>query len=490
MNNDLKLDVNTNVNQNKTNGYLYILQRNDKKGTNIYKIGMTEQSIFNRINKEASYRDCFIVETRAVDNGRKAENDLKQELKNKNIKRCKDVDENYQGIEDYIIDDINCAVKIFNEVCDRNDITVSNESQKIILENKPTNVNPLTLLKDEIYDNNFADLIDRRKSVIEFLGSNKRDAFVIWLNNFDKIFKPIEIYSGLNYSKSNTYKTFLIDVAEMYKLSNFNKTITITKFRSHMSIVCDRYCSNQGKVSYRTEFNTSVNTSARLYLMEPSSIKLLLGTSYVLSKYTGKYTPEFIKTLYKYDSDECNEIIKNKISNYDQEAIEYCLYEKYSLVIDNTIDRPKLNRQLKIISINKLDYNRFRYFELLFRNNPNIDYELLTQYKLLTNNNCEDFILYVQNLDILIRCLLNDNSSLVNVLIEFLYDKIYTANNCKNKLYASKFKNSWYKEFEQQYKNIANLSSNIKSKLYSLLDEYVNKNNKLNSMNMFISCRY
>ena len=162
MNNELK----SNENQNKTNGYLYILQRNDKRGTNIYKIGMTEQSIFNRINKEASYRDCFIVETRAVDNGRKAENDLKQELKNKNIKRCKDVDENYQGIEDYIIDDINYATKIFNEVCDRNDITVLNESQKIISENKATNVNPLTLLKDEIYDNNFADLIDRRKSII------------------------------------------------------------------------------------------------------------------------------------------------------------------------------------------------------------------------------------------------------------------------------------------------------------------------------------
>ena len=28
-------------------------------------------------------------------------------MKNKNIKRCKDTNDNYQGIEDYIIDDIN-----------------------------------------------------------------------------------------------------------------------------------------------------------------------------------------------------------------------------------------------------------------------------------------------------------------------------------------------------------------------------------------------
>lgn len=476
-----------NENKAKTNGYLYILQRNDKKGTNIYKIGMTEQSIFGRLNKEASYRDCFVIETRAVDNGRKAENDLKNELKNKNIKRCKDTNDNYQGIEDYIIDDINFVVKIFNEVCDRNDITIKDVKNEPTSKQEP--INPLTLMKSDIYENNFNNLIDKRKSIIEFMGNNKKTIMTIWHNNFDKVFKPIEIYSGLGYSKSNPYRTFLIDVGEMYKISHFNKTVTVTKFKTFMSMLCDRYCNKYGKVNYRTEFNTTVNTSAQLYLMEPSSIKLLLNTDVILSHHDFNYTTEFIKTLYRYDHEDCNELIKNKIMNYDKDAINYCKSEKFTIVINNTVEKPLFNKQTKTIEINKTEFDKFANFELLFRNNIDLDYELLTKYKLLNVDNCEDFIIYVRNLDMLLRCLINDNSELLNILIEFMYDKIYSSNNCKNKLYADKFKKTWYKEFEQQYKNIFNLSNSIKTKLYEMLDEYVNKNNKLVN-SMFMSCRY
>lgn len=466
-------------------GHLYILQRNDKKGTNIYKIGMTERSIFNRINKEASYRDCIVIETRIVNNGRKAENDLKNELKNKNIQRCKDTNENYQGIEDYIIDDINYVVKIFNDVCDRNEINKLNSNT--VTETKT--INPLTLMKDEIYDNNFSNLSDKRKEIINFLGFDKKSVLSIWFTNFDKIFKPIEIISGLGYSKSNSYKTFLVDVGEMYKMSHFNKSVTITKFKTFMSNICDRYCNKYGKITYKTEFNTSISTSAQLYLFEPTSIKILLNTDVILQKINHKYTIEFIKMLYKYDYEDCNEVIKNNIAEYDQDTINYCKFEKFTLVIDNLIDKPIYNKQHKTISINKKDYNKFYNFELLFRNNPNIDYELLTKYHLLNNDNCEDFILYVQNFDTILRCLFNEQSQMINSIIEFMYIKIYKNNNCKNKLHADKFKSLWCKEFERDYKNILNLSDNIKLKLYTLLDEYMFKNNKLRTNNLFMSSK-
>lgn len=466
-------------------GHLYILQRNDKKGTNIYKIGMTERSIFNRINKEASYRDCIVIETRIVDNGRKAENDLKNELKNKNIKRCKDNDENYQGIEDYIIDDINYVVKLFNEVCDRNEISKLNHDTKT----ETQTINPLILMKNEIYENNFENLVEKRKAISIFLGFDKKSILSIWFANFDKIFKAIEIISGLGYSKSNPYRTFLIDTSEMYKISHFNKSVTITRFKTFMSNICDRYCNKYGKVTYRTEFNTPISTSAQLYLISPSSIKILLNTDIILSKLNNEYTIDFIKTLYKYDYEDCNEMIKIKLLEYDDNIINYCKFEKFTLVIDNNIEKPIYNKQHKTITINKKDYTRFSKFSLLFRNNVNIDYELLTKHQLLTKDNCEDFIIYIQNFDTVLRCLINDESNLINVIIEFMYDKIYNSNNCRNKLHADKFKKLWYKEFEKHYNNILNLSDTIKIKLYNLLDKYIIDNNKLKNNNMFMSCK-
>ena len=159
------------------------------------------------------------------------------------------------------------------------------------------------------------------------------------------------------------------------------------------------------------------------------------------------------------------------------------------MVIDNSIDVPIYNKQLKIISINKKDYDKFSNFILIFRNNVNIDYELLTSNQLLNSDNCEDFILYVQNLDTILRCLFSEQSTLIDIIIDFMYDRIYKINNCKNKLLADKFKKLWYKEFEQQYKNILNLSNGIKIKLYKLLDEYLVKNNKFKTNNLFMSCK-
>ena len=256
-----------------------------------------------------------------------------------------------------------------------------------------------------------------------------------------------------------------------------------------MSNICDRYCNKYGKVTYRTEFNTSISTSAQLYLISPSSIKILLNTDIILSKLNNEYTIDFIKTLYKYDYEDCNEMIKNKLLEYDNNIINYCKFEKFTLVIDNNIEKPTYNKQHKTITINKKDYTRFSNFSLLFRNNVNIDYELLTKYQLLTKDNCEDFIIYIQNFDTVLRCLINDESILINVIIEFMYDKIYKSNNCRNKLHADKFKKLWYKEFEKHYNNILNLSDTIKIKLYNLLDKYIIDNNKLKNNNMFMSCK-
>jgi hypothetical protein len=467
--------------------YLYILQRNDKKGTNVYKIGMTEQSIFNRINKEASYRDCFIIETRSVDNGRKAENELKTELKLHNIKRCKDEDPIYQGIEDYIINDLNYALKIFNDVCDKNSdkiLETNNTDQKI-------DINPLLKLKEEIYCNNFESLIVKRKLLIEFLGTNKKNALNSWYNNLDKILKPIEIISGLNQTKNNTRKTFLIDTNKMFEYSGFNKHVTITKFKNFISNICTNYFSKYGKVIWKNEYDSLTTTSAQLYLMNPEDVMLLLPSKIIIDNLQIKFTSDFIKLLLKYDKEDYVEIINSKLTNYDNNIIEYLRQEHCLIKIDNNINTPIYNHNTKLLTIKRNDFEKFEKFRITFKNNTNIDYELIIKYLLLTSNNCEEFILYHQNLNTILRCAFNENNDyIIDLIVEFMYNKIYVLHNVKNVLYANKFKTHWYSEFEIKYNNIHNLSDNIKNQLYNKLDEYISKNNKLKQSNLLMSCKY
>ena len=157
------------------NPSLYILQRENNLNTNIYKIGMTTKGFIQRYKSEASYRNCKIVEIREVSDAIEAENALKQKLNINNFKRCKDENETYEGKEDYMVDDYDKFINIFNDVCNEfKPISDSNNNPNVI-----TNKNNFdSEIKSQI-DLDFNTLSPKRKLLIDFLGIDHRNQILL-----------------------------------------------------------------------------------------------------------------------------------------------------------------------------------------------------------------------------------------------------------------------------------------------------------------------
>ena len=313
---------------------LYTLQREAKLGTNIYKIGMTEKSLVHRINNEASYRSARIIIARDVSNGSEAESLLKIELNKNGILKCKDEDKQYKGIEDYYIDDLPGFIKIFNDVCDKfmTSTEINRDSISIPIDQNTKNI--LTNLGNTIYDLNFMNIILKRKIMCELFGKNKNKYLDIISLEFDKIFKPIEIYKGVEYNSRNTYIGYLINVKAMYDIIGIKKEMTLTKFTSEIHRLADYVHEKyKGYIYYNMIDEGSFvkdKTRAKVVLINSSNIKLFMNTSQVINKYFEINPEEFIKTfdvnvlqtLKRYDKEDHELFIDRNMEAYKEKIIK------------------------------------------------------------------------------------------------------------------------------------------------------------------------
>lgn len=456
------------------NPSLYILQRENKLNTNIYKIGMTTKGFIQRYKSEASYRNCKIVEIREVNNAIEAENILKHKLNNSNFKRCKDKDDNYEGKEDYIIDDYDKFISIFNSVCDefKPKLDLNKSLKKINLDDEINNQINL----------DFSSLIQKRKQLIDFLGvDNRNDILTAWQDHFDEIFMPIEIIKGNGYHGNKTLKIYLLDHRLLHKLMNNIKKITQTDFLNIISKLVDfDFNKYNGKIKY-TKFQnnnkTIVETSARLLLLKFENIKLFIKTIYLFNWQHIDYKQldiDILEQIQKYDLFDYHEIVSKMIENNNQIAIDMLHKNKFNLIINNNYNVPKINFKKKTIDINYnlLDY--YQNFDILFVDNPTLEYSIIKKYNILTKNNINDLFMYHNFLDTILRCIINDfeneNSNNINYILEFLYNNIYKQNN--SKVYTNIFKQTNIQKFENEYKSFKNVSTEIKEKLYQLLNKY------------------
>ena len=313
---------------------LYTLQREAKLGTNIYKIGMTEKSLVHRINNEASYRSARIIIARDVSNGSEAESLLKIELNKNGILKCKDEDKQYKGIEDYYIDDLPGFIKIFNDVCDKfmTSSEINRDSTSIPIDQNTKNI--LSNLGNTIYDLNFMNIISKRKILCELFGKNKNKYLDIISLEFDKIFKPIEIYKGIDYNSRNTYIGYLINIKAMYDIIGIKKEMTLTKFTSEIHKLAD-YVHEKYKsyIHYNMIDQGSFikdKTRAKVVLINSSNIKLFMNTSQVINKYFEINPEEFIKTfdvnvlqtLKRYDKEDHELFIDKNMEAYKEKLIK------------------------------------------------------------------------------------------------------------------------------------------------------------------------
>lgn len=461
------------------NPSLYILQRENKLNTNIYKIGMTTKGFIQRYKSEASYRNCKIVEIREVDNAVEAENILKHKLNDNNFKRCKDKDDNYEGKEDYIIDDYDKFISIFNSVCDEfkpklnlSEIDLTKSLKKADIDDEINNQ----------IDLEFNSLIQKRKQLIEFLGADIRnDILTAWQDRFDEIFIPIEIIKGNGYHKNKTLKIYLLDHKLLHKLMNNIKKITQTDFLTTISKLVDfDFNKYSGKIKY-TKFQnnakTTIETSGRMMLINFENIKLFIKTNYLFEWQHIDYDQldiDILEQIQKYDNYDYREIVSQMIENNEQIAIHMLYKNKFNLVIDNNCNVPKINFKLKTITVNYALLDHYQNFDILFINNPTLEYSIIKKYNILSKNNIDDLFMYHNFLDTILRCVINDfeneNSDNINYILKFLYNNIYKQSS--SKVYTSVFKQSNIQRFENKYKFFKNVSPEIKEKLYQLLTEY------------------
>lgn len=480
---------------------LYALQRESKIGTNIYKIGMTESGLMNRINNEASYRLARIIITREVSDGSKAESMLKLYLSKHNILRCKDIDKNYKGIEDYVIDDLPKFIQIFNDVC--NNFIIADEYEGVI---EPFSKEPILELTNSIYGFDFMNIITKRKNLIQFLGKNNREIINNWTTNFNKIFKPIEIYKGVEHTYKNPFIGYQLNTKALYEHSGLRSQMTLTKFVNEMQKLVDIcYEKYKGTIHYKTVDDDKVvkeKTRAKLLLIMPTNVKLFLNTNSIINKYREYSSDDFISSfdvnvmhmLKRYDKDDFESFIDNNINNLDEISkviIDFLCSDHYNIRIDN-INYIDVNNKSKIITIDKEHLQYFNNFKPLFKYNTTIDYELIKELKMFNAQTAEKFLLYHLHISEIFTAMLYeeskwnldmDNKPLLYEFLEFMFDKIYRQNNISSVIMANKFKDKFIKNFESKYKNFLVLDPFTKESLYLKLDIYIKDNHKLRSQN-------
>ena len=456
------------------NPSLYILQRENNLNTNIYKIGMTTKGFIQRYKSEASYRNCKIVEIREVSDAIEAENALKQKLNINNFKRCKDENETYEGKEDYVVDDYDKFINIFNDVCNEfKPISDSNNNTNVI-----TNKNNFdSEIKSQI-DLDFNTLSPKRKLLIDFLGIDHRNQILSsWEKNFNDVFIPIEIIKGNDYHKNKTLKAYLIDYKLMHKLMNNIKRITQTEFLLKISEFIDYdFNKYKGKIKYikfKDNNKTMVETSGRMLMINFNNIKLFTKVNYFFNWCNIEYdqiNENILKQLQKYDRFDYNEIMAKMIESNNKIAIQLLFNENYGLVLNKDCNIPTISIKLKTITIpyNLLEY--YQNFNISFLHNPTLEYSIIKQYNILNQNNIEDLFMNHSFLDTILHCLINDykNGDKTNIqyILNFVHENIHPQNN--SNVYNTTFKQKLIEQFENNYKSLKSISTEIKNILYTL----------------------
>lgn len=292
--------------------YIYLLQRKVHFGTSIYKIGKTKD--INQRLKAADYRQCKVICVVWVNNCDIAEKELITTF-NKEFKQCISIDPNYQGDEDYEIDNLNKAFHIIFELTKNIEL---NEIQEIkTIESNEINISEWWNELDLSYNSN---------EFKSYTSTNK--LFDIWIkfincwpfyynkeNQLDlqKYFEPIrlekdgEVYFKLS-RYNGTKKHYLFDA-----LVNRNKLKSkglsdagryYIDFITNISCLINR---SGNKLKYYDLNNNEHIVITQEYIIDKTTLKLF--TKQVLiqddkNKIYAKYgiqNTEFI-----------NEIIKNK----------------------------------------------------------------------------------------------------------------------------------------------------------------------------------
>lgn len=137
--------------------YLYLLQRKVHQGSQIYKIGKAID-IKKRL-KAADYRDCKIICVLWVDECDNAERELIDSFKLE-FKQCVSINSEYEGNEDFLIDNILKAKKILFSIAELfnnyEDLNNNKKDQKI---NTEENSNYQSEVQDKVNDQDEDELI-------------------------------------------------------------------------------------------------------------------------------------------------------------------------------------------------------------------------------------------------------------------------------------------------------------------------------------------
>lgn len=465
--------------QDYDNQSLYILQREAKLNTNIYKIGMTTKGFLQRYKNETSYRNCRVVEVREVSDCIEAEKKLKYQLHKNGFKTCKEIDPTYEGIEDYVVNDYNKFIIIFNEVCDEFKLNIDQKISPELIENK--NINSKLNI-----DLEFKTLISKKKIVSDLITMNYRSEILsTWENEFNNIFTPIEIIRGNGYFRNNTLKVYLIDYRLMHRLFNDIYRITQTDFLNKLKQVVDYdFNKYKGRITYvNLNEQTTRETAARLLLIKPTSIKLFIRVKYLFEKLNYGYNlidEELLTNLKNYDKLEYNEIINTLIKTNNPIVLQHLLKEKFQLIIQSDDDNePNIDFKNKTIIIPIKLFNIYNKFKITFKHNPYLEYNIIKEYNILNENSVEDLFESHKQLDTILRFVLMEdkNNAFLKCILDFMYNKIYNVNGnlntSKSKVYINKFKGKNKTDFENQYPLFKNINNETKEKIYKLLDETV-----------------
>lgn len=464
--------------QEYDNQSLYILQREAKINTNIYKIGMTTKGFLQRYKNETSYRNCRLVEVREVNDCIEAEKKLKFQLRKNGFKTCKEIDPTYEGIEDYIINDYNKFIIVFNEVCDEFKLNINQEPSLEIIENKN--------VKSKLnIDLEFKSLVSKKKILSDLITINYRSEILsAWENEFDNIFTPIEIIKGNGYFKNNTLKVYLINYKLMHKLFNNIYRITQSDFLNKLKQIVDYdFNKYKGKATYiNLNDQTSKETSARLLLINPTSIKMFIRVKYLFENLNYNYdliNEELLTILKNYDKLEYNEIINALIKTNNPTVLQHLLKENFQLIIQTSDDNTEANIDFKnktlIIPITL--FNIYNNFKITFKYNPYLEYNTINEYNILNDDNVEDLFQSHKQLDTILRFILMEDKDniLLKCILKFVYNNIYNVNGnlnmSKSKVYMKTFKETNKINFENRYPLFKNVNNEIKEKIYKLLDK-------------------
>lgn len=267
--------------------YIYLLQRKVHFGTNIYKIGKTID-IKKRLTA-ADYRQCKIIYIIWVNNCDKTEKDLIK-IFNKEFKQCISIDPNYQGDEDYEIDDLNKAVSIIFELTKDIDLDfitddVTNEIDKIDISKWWVNYNK-EFTKEEIDNYMKIDLL--LETWIKFINSwpfyyNKENQL-----DLQKYFEPIRfVKNGEIYFKvirfNGTKKHYVFEgLINRNKLKQTQLQDAGIKYINFITYVSHYINKSGNKFKYYDLNNNEYETSAQEYILDQITLKLF--TKQILTK--------------------------------------------------------------------------------------------------------------------------------------------------------------------------------------------------------------